>query len=243
MRKFFILLGCILMVSLALDVYASMFLLRKVNAAANYCDGSEPFCESFDLCSDGVEPDANCENTWSVGGEDVYLVDADGGYDGSGSCVYTEPNPQVAGQNLIASFDSDFTSSNTSIVMRFKTTLDDPNDYFRLYIRNDGDNVLYIRLDGSSGVDGRVQVFDSVDYHAISGMSYNTWYDLTISDINFTNHTADYDVTEVGGSSVGSLNDIGFYDDTHSALDQYWLVSQDTPDVGETLHIDRIRAQ
>lgn len=158
---------------------------------AGECAGTEIFCDGFDNCTSASEPDANCDETWTANGTDVFIVTADAGDGGSGDqAIYIDG---TAGDHVYLEGDFTRQTADFTISMKISFNACDAYEYAFFRILDDTTVIITIRVINWGGT-YNVEYYDGASYQLIDTISTGTYFTLTISDINFTNDTCDYDV-------------------------------------------------
>ena len=196
---------------------------------AGFCAGTEIFCDSFDNCTSDAEPDVNCEETWTAGGTNLFLVKADTGDGGVGDkSVLCDPDGTHAA--LSATYTAQ--TGNHVVTYKFKLTKNSSSG-ITLMVGNDefvGERGAYWML-----YESQIYHYGTGSWVKLCDISINTWYTVTLNDINFTSNT--YDATVSGG--CGSFDNLSFY--SGNDLSQWDYVGVDLENNTVTVYLDDVK--
>lgn len=194
-RLIFAVIFCLLVSSSAWA--DSVGFMYRGSGAAGFCTGSEAFCDSFNSCTAAAEPDGNCEESWTVAGTDEYLVTADAGDSGSGDKAVVYVSTGATNSMTLTGFTI---NDGDTITYKFKVVGITSAKVIDVDLKSGATVAIRFQLKGSATNVFTAQYFDGAVYQPIqTGLVTGTWYTLVISDLNFTNDTADF---AVGGGSV-----------------------------------------
>lgn len=154
------------------------------------------------------------ELSWEIGDErrdrlEFSTKSAEGDYS-----LYFVQDSEDQSTKISRSLESPQTFTRFSIWFQYESSR---NNNFRIQLHDSDENKVteFREFNGYINYRDPNKRGDYVPHSNIARVNQNTWYQLIVSNINFTTNTFDARINDINGTTVNKVNEVGFWNESN----------------------------